>query len=690
MVLVMILFPSEADAQKKELSKLHNKWLDEEVVYIITDLEKQIFNQLESDREQRLFIEAFWKQRDPTKGTPGNEFKTEHFRRINHVNHFYGRSTTKPGWRTDRGRIYIILGAPNDIQRYEGKSQIYNTEVWFYQDLTKFGLPAGFNLVFFQNGGVGEYELYSPLRDGPQALLTSYYGDSMDYFAAYQRLREFEPGLSEVSLSLIPGERSIAMGRPTLSSDILIQKIESTPARQIEEKYARKFLEYKDKIEVEYSTNYMDSSSMVKVFRTPEGEYYVHYAIEPDRLSVNQYKDKYYTTMKLNGTVTTPEGRLIYQFEKVVLIEFNEDQIKNISSRPVSIRDMFPLIAGSYKFSVLVKNEISKEFTSLERDLLILDKKNGLQMTSLIIGYKMKHIKPDQGRLRPFQLGNLQIYSQVNRVFLSQDELNLVFQIHGLDASLREKGKVKYVFKREGKEFRSFIRRIKDNLTTPDFFETWVLKDFPPAHYYLEVSVLLDEKEILSQSEEFDITHLQAVARPWFYNKLMPGLNDPIHNFIIGSQLFNSNSLAEAREHLEKAYRINPDSLNFALSLAKCDLQLMQYQKVINTLFPFLDRTPPFPYEAYPILSRAFLQLGECGKAIDVLNKAVSRFGINTQLLNALGTCYYRIGNKDEALTAWERSLEIDTDQTQIRKNVKAIKEKKRLQIIPESLTLTF
>ena len=137
---------------KKETSNLppsYKKWLEEEVVYIIIPIEKEVFLKLKTDRERDLFIEAFWKHRDTNPATPENEFRQEHYPRINYA-----------------------------------------------------------NLVFFQEGGLGEYKLYSPLKDGPQALMTSYWGDPMDYLEAYERLREFEPDLAQVSLSLIPGDKS--------------------------------------------------------------------------------------------------------------------------------------------------------------------------------------------------------------------------------------------------------------------------------------------------------------------------------------------------------------------------------------------------------------------------------------------------------------------------------------------------
>ena len=81
----------------------------------------------------------------------------------------------------------------------EGKSSTYDAEVWFYQGLTNVGLPAGFNLVFFRHDGRGEYRLYSPVGDGPMALLSGWFGGP-EYATAYNKLREIEPSLAAVSL----------------------------------------------------------------------------------------------------------------------------------------------------------------------------------------------------------------------------------------------------------------------------------------------------------------------------------------------------------------------------------------------------------------------------------------------------------------------------------------------------------
>jgi GWxTD domain-containing protein len=661
----------------KDLPEKYRKWLEEEVVYIIVPLEREVFLKLETDRERALFIEAFWKQRDPVRATPENEFKEEHYRRINYSNQFFGRGTPKPGWRTDRGRIYIILGEPNDIQRFEGKVMTYPSEVWFYQGKTNLGLPPGFNLVFFQEGGLGEYRLYSPLKDGPQALMTSFYGDPYDYLAAYEQLREFEPELAEVSLTLIPGEDSAAFGRPSMVSDLLVQKVETAPTKQVEERYAQKFFEYKDIVEVEYTANYIDNDSLVKVIKDLSGMYFVHYAIEPKRLSVDLYQNKYYTNLKLNGTVSDTEGKNIYQFEKNIFLEFDEEQIKNISHRPFSIHDMFPLIPGNYKFSLLVKNEVSKEFTSLERDLIIPQEEETLQMTSLILGYNVNRRGAEQNRLWPFQIGAYQIYFQGNRVFLSQDTMAAAFQIHGLSPILREKGEIKYTFFKNGEEFRSTTKKVNEYPELPNLIEEFSLQEFPPAHYRLQVSLFVDGREILAESEDFDITHLEAFARPWVYSKVLSGTQDPIYAYLIGTQLLNSGKINEARDCLESAFQKKPDSIDFALNLAKAYMILAEYKKIESVLLPFLNQPQPPNYEVFFIMGKAYQDMGELGKAIDVFDKAISHYGLNINLLNVLGECYFQLGKVKEALEAWEKSLEINPDQSQIRKNVETLKEKK-------------
>jgi GWxTD domain-containing protein len=147
----------------------YQKWLNEEVAYIITDRERADFKKLQSDRERDLFIEDFWKRRDPTPGTPGNEFKEEHYRRIAYSNDRFNDKKV-PGWKTDRGRIYIQYGPPDEIDAHpnggkytqpaeQGGAQTvtYAFEQWRYRYIE--GIGNNVILEFVDKNKTGEYRL---------------------------------------------------------------------------------------------------------------------------------------------------------------------------------------------------------------------------------------------------------------------------------------------------------------------------------------------------------------------------------------------------------------------------------------------------------------------------------------------------------------------------------------------------
>ena len=661
--------------QKQKLPENYKKWLDEEVAYIIVPMERDVFLKLQTDRERDLFIEAFWKQRDSTPGSAENEFKTEHFRRIAYANRYLGRDAPRPGWKTDRGRIYIILGEARDIQRFEGKSSTYDAEVWFYEGKTEMGLPAGFNLVFFKEGGHGEFKLYSPVGNGPQALLAGYFGGP-DYQRAYEKLREVEPNLAAVSLSLVPGETGTVYGRPSMSSDLLIQRIESAPARGVEAKYAQKFLQYKDLVEVEYTANYLDSDSLIKVFRDPSGLTFVHYAVEPRRLSVNQYENKYYTTLKVNGRVTTADGRLVHQFDKTVSLDMTAEQMREASGAPFDFQDLFPLLGGDYTLSLLVKNEASKEFTSVEQALRIPQGGAAVQLTQPLLGYKVVRLEPGQRRMKAFRVGPFQIYCQPNRVFTRQETLAVVFQLNNLADGIAAGGEVRIEFLKDGQPFRDIRRKPSDYPGLPNVLEEVSLADFPPAHYTVRVSVANAGAEIVSAAEEFDLSFAESVPRPWFSSRILPEAGDPVYTEILGAQLFNLGRFDEARVFLERAFQKKPDSEDTATNLARVYLALENPPAVVKTLAPFMTPEKTGKYDTYLLAAEALKRMGELGRAVELLDKAVVHYGVNAVLLNSIGECYEGLGKTKEALAAFEKSLELSPDQPEVRKKVEELKKK--------------
>ena len=112
-----------ADERVKALSDDERVWLIEEVVYIISPEERQVYLNLKTQKERTRFVAAFWDRRDPNLSTLENEFSKEHYRRLEYASRVLGRESPRAGWRTDRGKYYIILGEPEEIQRYDGYNE---------------------------------------------------------------------------------------------------------------------------------------------------------------------------------------------------------------------------------------------------------------------------------------------------------------------------------------------------------------------------------------------------------------------------------------------------------------------------------------------------------------------------------------------------------------------------------------
>jgi len=661
----------------EDLPESYARWLEEEIAYIISPVERDVFLKLRSDRERDLFIEAFWKQRDPNPATEENEFRAEHYRRIGRANRLFGRVTPNPGWKTDRGRVLIILGEPNDIRRFEGQGRTQPAEIWFYQNQAEKGLPPGFQIVFFQPRGIGDFLLYNPVEDGPMALLASYGGDPADPLEAAERLSEAQPELAAASLSLIPGESASEHGRPSLASQSLLQKVETAGWKRVREKYALKFLEYKDLVEVEYSANHMDSDSLVRVFQAANGMMFVHYALEPERLSVAEHEGRFSATFRLNGTLTDEDGRLVFQFEKTLAPRFDLRRLNAIRNQPFIIHDMFPVVPGSYRLSILVKNEVSKEFTTLEHNLSVPDRRAGPRMTPLLLAYKTAPTAPTSSRLKPFQLAGRQLYVQANRVFVRSDTLGLAFQVLDLPEETKKGGEFVFTFLKDGRMFRTFSRPVASYVGAFEFLEPVSLEDFPPAHYTVTVGLDFQGRTIVSVSDVFDVTHSQAVPRPWVYAKVLPGPADSVHLFTVGSQLHYLGRFAEARTALERAVAARPDAWEYALILARTCTALRDFERVEELLEPFSGREGPAKIDILLVLAEALREAGRFDRAVEVLEAAVSRFGVNTFVLNALGECHLGRGREQEARAVWEKSLELNPDQPALRRSLEALKEKK-------------
>ncbi len=137
------------------------RWLDEDVVYLISNEERRAFQSLETDDERAKFIEQFWLRRDPTPDTPENEFKDEHYRRIAQANLRFPTADGKAGWKTDRGRIYIVYGPPDEIDDHSTSDHLTPGQVpfieWTYRYLE--GVGTNVKIEFVDPAGTHDFHM---------------------------------------------------------------------------------------------------------------------------------------------------------------------------------------------------------------------------------------------------------------------------------------------------------------------------------------------------------------------------------------------------------------------------------------------------------------------------------------------------------------------------------------------------
>jgi GWxTD domain-containing protein len=645
--------------------------LEEEVVYIITPMEKDVFLQLLNDRERDLFIEAFWKHRDPTEGTEKNEFREEHYRRLNHVNRRY-KYAGKPGWKTDRGKVYLLLGEPNDIRIFHSTDAYYPSELWAYQGIKLKGLPIAFNLLFYQKGRIGDYILYIPGMMGPASLLVNFMGDPTNYMEAYYELAEMDPTLATASMSLIPGER--VGTQPSLASSALVQNLNGAVIESIEDRYAQKFIDYKDIVEVEYSTNYLESDAELHIIKDPSGIPVVHFSLEPENLSMASYQDSIYTTLELNGILKDTKGQPVYQFERTVPLNFTNEQYERMRQRPFNFADKFPVVPGDYRFSYILKNKVSQEFTSFEANIEIPKDPTTFTMTSLLLGFNAARAETPGPLHKPFGVGNIQLYSQAKKSFILEDTLFVFFQIWSMPEDLLQNGSIRYTFYEEDVEKHTVAYPVGKYKNSLNFLESFPLKDFGPGYFEIRVALLNETgDEILGQHELFEISPTTYIPRPWVLVQSQDAVDSPGAYHILGKQLYNKKDYERAYGLLEKAYKAKPGDFAFCTSFAQLNFQLKRYEDVAKILEPFRDLVKE-NYELILLLGQTHQALSQFDKAIKTYNEAVDVFGINTNLLNGLGECYLQLGQKEEALVAFQKSLEIDPNQGDIKEKIRSLK----------------
>jgi GWxTD domain-containing protein len=645
-----------------EMSEAHRNWIEEEVAYIAAEREKEVFRELQTAEERDRFIEAFWSRRDPNPATPVNEFREEHHRRIAYANEFLGRDTFRPGWRTDRGRYYILLGEPKTIERFSGGNEIVDSELWFYQGGGSQGLPSAFFLLFFQRDGVGEFELYHPIADGPTSLFraTAPLLPGQDDLVAVERLEQLSADLAHASLSYDAGQPpDFLSGRASLGSDDVLVRIEESPKRAIRTDYLDAWLKYGNRVASDYSFNYVPNRSTFFTLAGPSNAALVHYALELDPesfgLATDEDPTKFYTTLDVTLEARDPRGVLVLAHDRSDYIELTPAQVKEIERHPVAYRDSFPLVPGRYTLSVIFRNRALKRYTVAETELTAPDFTGSAPaLAGLLLGYPSGAREAlDPSRIEPaadsvFAIGET-VYAVAQAVRApagSRVWFDLLLGEQMLDT-------------REAQVEESFGFALGELSTLGTSGGSYLVR----ARLLGADGTPLEEK-----TAPLTLSPRTSVPRPNFvyrrgFNASVPGLLP----LVLGDQWWNLGKPDLAFPFYEKAVAAeNPELPQTRWKLAHAYLSRGHTSRALELLAP-LESSFPSQYEVVAGLGLIYSRTSEDRKAVLYLERALALRPPDTAVLNALGESHRRLGNREKTKEFFRRSLELNPEQPAVR-----------------------
>lgn len=665
--------------REKDLPEQYQDWL-KLTRYIIHEKELEVFMQLTSDWERDIFIESFWKERDPTPGTPRNERQEEIIERFNYANLRLGSGAGRPGWMTDQGRIYIILGPPSSIERNPSSRDIFPNEIWSYYGDPNKGLPNHFALVFFRRGGAGELKLYSPMSDGPASLLIKGRDyDPFDYEALYEKIVEAAPILALSSLSVIPGEIPLNF-QPSPQDNFIFANIFDSAKKEVMPTYATHFLDYKGIVTSEYMTNFIESEAQLDIIRDPvSGINFLHFSILPSEISVDYYdvNDQYFSDLRIDVSLRVQDN-IIFQYSKNFPLYFSDDEIRQIEATGLSIEDTFPIAEGDYKFIVLLQNSVAKEFSIFERDLSIPENSGMPKISGPFLGYKI--VSLDRNYHIPYKILDKKLAVDPKKTFSVSDDLAFFFNIENLTRDLWEGGEVRVVissFEAENAEKKSYSIKLSNYAFNEILFVDQQLSasEFTPDYYDLTLSFRDKDGAVIDeQSEKFIITTADAISHPTPKTKGVPLQNQFIYFYMLAHQNDSLNKADKAEANFKQAYELRPDYFKGVIDYANFSLKKNRLDKALE-LIEIVKDDEEQKFSYFLVKGKALMGLGRYAEAIDNFLEGNIIYNSDLSLLNSLGFCYFKTDQKEKAIETLEASLRLDPNQEEVKELIKEIKK---------------
>jgi GWxTD domain-containing protein len=404
-----------ARALKQELSKPYKKWLDEDVAYIITDEERAAFKQLSNDEERDNFIEAFWQRRDPTPDTEENEFKEEHYQRIAYANEHFAAGV--PGWKTDRGRIYIVFGKADEVEShpsggsYErpmeeggGETSTYPFEQWRYRYIE--GIGQEVIIEFVDTCMCGEYHMTMDRSEKDALLMTPNAGLTMwEQMGMANKSQRFNGnGLERLGL----GPDSTNLQAKQFDRLEQFAKLQQAPKV--------KFTDLEEAVNSKVILNPMPFDVHVDFVKVTSDTALVPITIQMKNRDITFVnKDGVQRgTANIFARLTTLTGKIVQTFEDTVQVDVPAELLPRTAENSEVYYKALPLRPGRYKLNVAVKDVNGDRKGVWSRSIIVPEYADDkLSNSSLIVADQMEPVPTKAIGTGSFVIGTMKVRPRV-------------------------------------------------------------------------------------------------------------------------------------------------------------------------------------------------------------------------------------------------------------------------------------
>ncbi len=511
----------------KELDKQYQKWLNEDVVYIITPEERRSFLHLSTNEEREQFIEAFWQRRNPDPDSPENTFKEEHYRRIAYANEHFASGI--PGWKTDRGKIYIMWGPPDEIDAHPtggtwdrpmdqggGQTTTYAYEDWRYRYLEGQGLGENVELEFVDPSGTGEYHLTMDPSEKDALLMVPGAGltlaESMGMADKSQRFmntdgthmaeNEMGMGLNSNDEEFNRLEKYAAIFKPP---PVKFKDLEADATARV----------VRDQVKFDYRFDFLRiTSDTVLVPITVQ--------IPVNQLSFQEKDGVDSASIDLFVRVTSLGGRIVQTFEDTLRSDIPSSLLQKSINTSRIYQKTVPLSPNLYRLDIVVKDVNSGNVGVVNTRLPVPHfQDDQLSASSLILADDIQPISSKDIGIGQFVLGDVKVRPKLDQAFSAKDAMGVYLQVYNLkvdDKTHRADTSVEYRVTKD-KDSEPMLKFDVPPNKLPQHGEELTLEQLitlgslAPGKYQLEVAVTDNlTKQTITPTADFTVKAPAASA----------------------------------------------------------------------------------------------------------------------------------------------------------------------------------